>query len=117
MLPTKSLAGAADAIRSIEATRVHHAARRRGGVAACGAWTRARAHLSSRRLFASPRDAPHYVALFDELRRLGFIEGRNLVLDAAGFGLPPERMDVHAADLMSGPVDVIVATGDAAVRA
>jgi putative ABC transport system substrate-binding protein len=39
------------------------------------------------------------------------------VVDAAGFGLPPERMDVHAADLMSGPVDVIVATGDAAVRA
>src|SRR5499427_3636135 len=68
-------------------------------------------------LFASPRDAPHYVALFDELRRLGFIEGQNLVIDAAGFGLPPERMDVHAADLMSGPVDVIVATGDAAVRA
>ena len=68
-------------------------------------------------LFASPRDAPHYVAMFDELRRLGFIEGRNLVVDAAGFGLPPERMDVHAADLMSGPVDVIVATGDAAVRA
>src|SRR6516162_2035231 len=72
-------------------------------------------HLGA--LFASPRDAPHYVAMFDELRRLGFIEGRNLVVDAAGFGLPPERMDVHAADLMSGPVDVIVATGDAAVRA
>src|SRR5260370_38932467 len=32
--------GAADAIRSIEAARVHHAARRRGGgVAACGAGT------------------------------------------------------------------------------
>jgi ABC-type uncharacterized transport system substrate-binding protein len=68
-------------------------------------------------LFASPRDAPHSVALFDELRRLGFIEGSNLVIDAAGYGLPPERMEVHAADLMSGPVDVIVAAGDAAVRA
>jgi putative tryptophan/tyrosine transport system substrate-binding protein len=65
----------------------------------------------------SPRDAPHYVALFDELRRLGFIEGQNLVVDAAGYGLPPERMEVHAADLMSGPVDVIVAAGDPAVRA
>jgi len=72
-------------------------------------------HLGA--LLSSPRDAPHYVALFNELRRLGFIEGRNLVVDAAGFGLPPERMEVHAADLMSGPVDVIVATGDAAVRA
>jgi len=68
-------------------------------------------------LFASPRDAPHYVALFDELRRLGFIEGQNLVIDAAGYGLPPERMEVHAAELASGPVDVILAGGDAAVRA
>jgi putative ABC transport system substrate-binding protein len=68
-------------------------------------------------LLPSPRDAPHYVTLFDELRRLGFIEGRNLVIDAAGYGLPPERMEVHAADLMSGPVDVIIAAGDAAVRA
>src|ERR1700730_8212071 len=33
-------------------------------------------------LLASPRDAPHYVILFDERRRLGFIEGRNLVIDA-----------------------------------
>ena len=68
-------------------------------------------------LLPSPRDAPHYVALFDELRRLGFIEGGNLMIDAAGFGLPPERMEVHAADLMNGPVDVILAAGDAAVRA
>jgi putative ABC transport system substrate-binding protein len=68
-------------------------------------------------LLASPRDAPQYVTLFEELRRLGFIEGRNLVIEAAGFGLPPERMEVHAADLMSGPVDVILATRDAAVRA
>src|SRR5262249_53828313 len=68
-------------------------------------------------LMTSPRDAPHYVVLFDELRRLGFIEGRNLVVDAAGYGLPPERMEAHAADLMSGPVDVIIATGDPAVRA
>src|SRR5262245_54747672 len=68
-------------------------------------------------LFATPRDAPQHVALFDELRRLGFIEGRNLVIDAAGYGLPPERMEVHAADLMNGPVDVILAGGDAAVRA
>src|SRR5262245_26571906 len=68
-------------------------------------------------LVGSPRDAPHYVALFDELRRLGFIEGGNLMIDAAGFGLPPERMEVHAADLMNGPVDVILAAGDVAVRA
>jgi putative ABC transport system substrate-binding protein len=67
-------------------------------------------------LFAGPRDAPHYVALFDELRRLGFIEGQNLVIDAAGFSLSPERMEVHAADLVKAGADVILAGGVAAVR-
>src|SRR5262245_39651368 len=68
-------------------------------------------------LFSSPRDAPHTVVLFEELRRLGFIEGRNLVVDAAGYGLSSERMEAHAADLMRAPVDVIIAAGDPAVRA
>jgi len=60
--------------------------------------------------------APHYVALFDELRRLGFIEGQNLVIDAAGYGLSPEQMEVHAADLVKAGVDVILAGGVAGVR-
>jgi len=68
-------------------------------------------------LLTSPRDAPHYLALFDELGRLGFIEGQNLVIDAAGFSLLPERMEGHAADLVKAGVDVILAGGDAAVRA
>ena len=38
-------------------------------------------------LHASPRDAPYHLALFDELRRLGFIDGQNLVVDAAGYGI------------------------------
>ncbi len=28
-------------------------------------------------LFSTPRDAPQNVAMFEELRRLGFIEGQN----------------------------------------
>ena len=68
-------------------------------------------------LFAGPRDAPHYVALFDELRRLGFTEGQNLIIDAVGFGLSPERMEKHAADLVKARVDIILAGGDPAVRA
>lgn len=28
-------------------------------------------------LSASPREAPYYVAMFENLRRLGFIEGQN----------------------------------------
>jgi putative tryptophan/tyrosine transport system substrate-binding protein len=31
-------------------------------------------------LHASPRDAPHHLALFDELRRLGFIDGQRAAL-------------------------------------
>ena len=54
---------------------------------------------------------------FDELRRLGLVEGQNLAVDAAGFGLPPERFAAHAADLVKARVDVILAGGDAAVRA
>ena len=33
----------------------------------------------------SSRMAVNYVAFFDELRRLGFIEGQNLLVDARGF--------------------------------
>src|SRR6476646_9387111 len=40
-------------------------------------------------LTPSPRDAPHYAALFDELRRLGYIDGQNLVIDWRGYELPP----------------------------
>ena len=68
-------------------------------------------------LLASPRDASHHLALFDELQRLGFIDGQNLVVDAAGFGMSAERFAVHAPKLVKARVDVILAGGDAAVRA
>jgi putative tryptophan/tyrosine transport system substrate-binding protein len=68
-------------------------------------------------LHASPRDALHHLALFEEVRRLGFIDGQNLVVDAAGYGMSAERFAIHAADLVKARVDVILAGGDAAVRA
>jgi putative tryptophan/tyrosine transport system substrate-binding protein len=68
-------------------------------------------------LHASPRDAPHHLALFEELRRLGFIDGQNLMVDAVGYGISAERFAVHADDLVKARVDVILAGGDAAVRA
>src|SRR6516164_221659 len=68
-------------------------------------------------LHASPRDALHHLALFEEVRRLGFIDGQNLVVDAAGYGMSAERFAMHAADLVKARVDVILAGGDAAVRA
>jgi putative ABC transport system substrate-binding protein len=68
-------------------------------------------------LHTAPRDAPHQVALLDELRRLGFVEGQNLAVDWNGYGLSAEQFEQHAAELVNAGVDVIVAGGDAAVRA
>jgi putative tryptophan/tyrosine transport system substrate-binding protein len=69
-------------------------------------------------LNASPRDAPHHVALLDQLRQLGFVEGQNLTVDWKGYGLSAEQFEQHAAELVNSGVDVIAAGGgDAAVRA
>jgi putative ABC transport system substrate-binding protein len=68
-------------------------------------------------LFSAPRDAPHHVAFFSEVGRLGFIVGNNLTVDWRGFGLRVEQFGEHAAELVNGQVDVISAGGDAAVRA
>jgi putative tryptophan/tyrosine transport system substrate-binding protein len=67
-------------------------------------------------LHASPRDAPHHIAFFAELQRLGFIEGQNLLVDQAGYGLTTAQFEQHAAELVKARVDVILAGGDAAVR-
>src|SRR5215467_3292522 len=68
-------------------------------------------------LHSAPRDAPHQVALLDDLRRLGFVEGQSLTVDWNGYGLSAEQFEQHAAELVNSGVDVIVAGGDAAVRA
>ena len=46
-------------------------------------------------LHSAPRDGPHQVAFFDEVRRLGFVGGQNLVW--GGFGLRVDTFDEHAA--------------------
>ena len=68
-------------------------------------------------LYPTPRGAPHHVALFDELRRAGFVEGQNLDLDWQGFGLRMEQFVEHAAELAKSHVDVIVCGGDVGTRA
>jgi putative ABC transport system substrate-binding protein len=68
-------------------------------------------------LTPSPRDSPHYVALFDELRRLGFVEGHNLTIDWRGYCLPDEQFSAIAVDLIKAKVDVIYCAGNAAIRA
>jgi putative ABC transport system substrate-binding protein len=64
-----------------------------------------------------PRDNPPYVALFDELRRLGFVEGKNLTIDPRGYGLRIEQFPAVAEALVKANPDVILASGQPAIRA
>jgi putative ABC transport system substrate-binding protein len=68
-------------------------------------------------LHVFPRQAPWYDVLFDELRRLGFIAGQNLSVDEHGYGLRADQLAEHASELVKTQVDVILAGGDAAIRA
>ena len=68
-------------------------------------------------LAVNPRDAPLWVAMFDELRRAGFIEGKNLTVDWHQYGPHVDLIPEFAVALVKAKVDVIVATGDAAIRA
>ena len=67
-------------------------------------------------LAAAPRTDSRYVALFDELRRAGFAEGRNLVV--AGWESRPEQFAERAAELVTAKVDALFCGGgNAAIRA
>ena len=68
-------------------------------------------------LAVNPRDAPLWVAMFYELRRAGFIEGKNLTVDWHQYGPHVDLIPEFAVALVKAKVDVIVATGDAAIRA
>jgi putative ABC transport system substrate-binding protein len=68
-------------------------------------------------LSAGPRGAPYWLAVFDELRRTGFIEGQNLTIEWHQYGSRVDLISEYAAKLVKAKVDVIVATGDAAIRA
>jgi putative tryptophan/tyrosine transport system substrate-binding protein len=68
-------------------------------------------------LFPSPRGAPQNVAMFEELRRSGFIEGQNLTIDWREYGQRVELVSKFAAELVQARVNVIAAGGDFAIRA
>ena len=67
-------------------------------------------------LHTSPRSAPNHVAFYDELKRQGFIEGQNLVVDERGYGLRPEQYTEHSEELVRAQVDLFVCAGELAVR-
>jgi putative ABC transport system substrate-binding protein len=68
-------------------------------------------------LSSGPRNLPPVVAMFDELRRFGFIEGQNLTIEWRQYSLHIDLIPELAADLVKAKVDVIYAAGDAAIRA
>ena len=67
-------------------------------------------------LYNNPRQAPS-VALFEELRRQGFVEGQNLTVDPRGYGLRTDQFSEAAGELVDARVDVILAGGNPAIRA
>src|SRR5262249_44268004 len=57
------------------------------------------------------------VAAFkDHLRQLGYVEGRNLVIEIRDGGGRNDRLAAHAADLVSRHVDAIVPLGPYAIQ-
>ncbi|MGA7911859.1 MAG: ABC transporter substrate-binding protein [Candidatus Dormiibacterota bacterium] len=65
---------------------------------------------------SSPRDAPVIVAVFDELHRLGFIEGKNLTIDWRSYGPRIDLIPNFVAELVKAKVDVILVVGNVAIR-
>jgi putative ABC transport system substrate-binding protein len=69
-------------------------------------------------LLPHAREAPWVVALFDELRLSGFIEGQNLIVVPGGFGVQDDdRLAERAAAIVKAAPDAIVSGADLGTRA
>ena len=66
---------------------------------------------------SSPTNVPQFAAMFDALRRLGFITGQNLTVDWRSYGPRIELIPEFTAELVKSRLDVILVNGDAAIRA
>jgi len=64
-------------------------------------------------LQSNPRGSPLVTALFDELRRNGFIEGRNLFVDGRGIGVPWARFGDVAREIAKTNIEALVVGGGA----
>jgi putative ABC transport system substrate-binding protein len=62
-------------------------------------------------LNSAPRGSPLVTALFDELRRTGLVEGRNLVIEGSGIGIPYPRFPDAARELAKAKVEALVVGG------
>jgi putative ABC transport system substrate-binding protein len=98
--------------------------RRRGfiqGIAAFAAWPlTARAQDPGRTYrigFLTPASRDSYGVLFDEMRLNGFIEGQNLVVVVAAFGIQTDQIPSAVASLVAASPDVIVGGPELPLRA
>src|SRR5215470_5482573 len=62
-------------------------------------------------LNSNPRGSPVVTALFDELRRNGLVEGRNLVVEGSGIGIPYPQFQDAARELAKTKVEALVVGG------
>ena len=68
-------------------------------------------------LSANPRNNPAFVAMFDELRRQGFIEGQNLTVEWRSYRARIDQVPEFVAELVNAHVDVIYVGGHPGIRA
>jgi putative tryptophan/tyrosine transport system substrate-binding protein len=68
-------------------------------------------------LVSHAREAPWIVALFDELRLSGFIEGQNLIVVPDGFNARDDQLAERVAAIVNAAPDAIVSGADLATRA
>jgi putative ABC transport system substrate-binding protein len=62
-------------------------------------------------LNTNPRESPVVTALFDELRRNGLVDGRNLIVDESGIGIPYPRFADAARELVKTNIEALVVGG------
>jgi len=58
-----------------------------------------------------------YTALLEGFKAMGFVEGKNLVIDGRGYDLGPEQFAAMARELTAAKVDLILAGGGPATKA
>jgi len=62
------------------------------------------------------RQVPQFHHFFDELRRAGFVENQNLIVDGRGYAVRTEQFAALAAELAKSSPDAIVCGGAVAAR-
>jgi putative ABC transport system substrate-binding protein len=94
-----------------------------GGAAALASWPLATAAQQVGRAYRlgilhnQGPQSPPFPPFYDELRKLGFVERQNLIVDSRGYALRTEQFLAVAVELVKAQVDAILCGGAAAARA